>query len=156
MKKCLGCGKLKRITSFSETLKSCKSCRKYRLKYYQINRENIRKKAREHYHKNRKVIRKKWKEYYRLNSHKVRNTDLKREFGITLEDYDRILTRQGGRCAICGILNDNKSPKFHLDHCHNTKKIRGILCRNCNFLLGNAKDSQQILTKAIEYLNNCK
>ena len=80
-------------------------------------------------------------------------THYKKRYGITLEDYDNILESQSGKCAIC----DSDSPggkkgRFAVDHDHETKKIRGLLCGTCNILLGHSKDNTNILLKAIQYL----
>jgi hypothetical protein len=59
---------------------------------------------------------------------------LKYKYGLTPEDYDAKLAEQGGVCAICG-----KSPtkrRLHIDHCHETGRIRGLLCTGCNTRLG--------------------
>ncbi len=82
----------------------------------------------------------------------ARNQMLKRKYGITLEAYDAMLKEQGGVCAICKQENKHKYP-FPVDHCHTTGKIRGILCHNCNLILGNAKDNSDILRAAIGYLD---
>lgn len=89
---------------------------------------------------------------------KARDNMLKRTYGISLEDYNTILENQGGTCAICDkyILtqdpNASVPSSMPLDHCHNTGRIRGILCTNCNHLLGKAKDDVELLKEAIEYL----
>jgi hypothetical protein len=71
--------------------------------------------------------------------------------GYTPEQYADMLAIQGQRCAICGI--DFKTTcKIQLDHCHKTGKIRGLLCANCNFMLGNAKYSTSTLLSAVTYL----
>ena len=71
-------------------------------------------------------------------------------YGITSQDYDQILNKQNKSCAIC------KEPnlKLFVDHCHKNKNVRGLLCHNCNILLGNAKDSPKILRAALAYLGN--
>lgn len=79
----------------------------------------------------------------------LRKSALARKFGMTLEDYDAMLERQQGACAICGITSDKT---FHVDHCHTTGKIRGLLCSNCNTALGLFKDSIELLDKAKLYL----
>jgi hypothetical protein len=58
-------------------------------------------------------------------------------YGLTLADYDRMVAAQGGRCALCA-----KKPKTRLcvDHCHATRKVRRLLCRKCNSMLGFADD----------------
>ena len=71
-------------------------------------------------------------------------------YGITSEDYDLMLISQGKACAIC----KDKNKKLFVDHSHDTKNVRGLLCHSCNILLGNAKDSPHILERAIAYLKN--
>lgn len=64
----------------------------------------------------------------------------------------RLAVKQEGMCDIC---NSTFVPwtKFHIDHCHATGKVRGLLCHNCNIGLGNFKDSKESLSKAIKYLD---
>lgn len=77
-------------------------------------------------------------------------------YGITAADYDKLCEQASiDGCAICGTLQ-NKSgrwkDKWHLDHCHSTNKVRGMLCGNCNRGLGQFQDNQEIMMKAIDYL----
>jgi len=76
---------------------------------------------------------------------------LKRQYGITHEDYELLLKTQGGKCAIC-----RRAPldgvTLHIDHDHVTLKIRGILCGSCNRLIGIAGESVVRLRSAINYL----
>jgi hypothetical protein len=95
------------------------------------------------YHKNKEKVR----TYYRENR---RNAHLKHKYGITLEQYNSLLTKQNGVCAICG--NPPREKLLDTDHDHDTGKIRGLLCWRCNGLLGRARDSIEILESAIEYL----
>ena len=75
----------------------------------------------------------------------------RKRLGLTPEEYESLFNRQGRVCAICGAAVSGKKD-FHLDHDHVTGKIRGILCRHCNSILGMAKDDIVILQKAITYL----
>lgn len=81
---------------------------------------------------------------------------LKRVYNITLEEYQHMYKRQSGLCAICKTegftLNKNQRQKIVIDHCHETGRIRGLLCHNCNRALGLLKDSEENLKRAIEYL----
>lgn len=80
---------------------------------------------------------------------------LKRYYGISIEEWTAILLKQNGLCAICGIKPepDNYGRNgFHVDHHHGTGKVRGLLCRQCNWMLGNAKDDAMILNSAAKYL----
>jgi Recombination endonuclease VII len=69
--------------------------------------------------------------------------------GISLDEFYEVLKNQDGKCKIC---NKTSSKNLCIDHCHVTGKFRGLLCRNCNTLLGHAKDSVEILQSAISYL----
>jgi DNA-directed RNA polymerase subunit RPC12/RpoP len=73
-------------------------------------------------------------------------------YGLTPEEYRAMIERQGGGCAICGG-GPNGMGDFHVDHCHDTKRVRGILCHRCNTMLGLAKDDPARLIAAAEYLN---
>ena len=82
-----------------------------------------------------------------------RNDHLKRRYGITSEDYDRMLKEQGGCCKICGSDEPmHRTKYFTVDHCHETGKVRGLLCHPCNVMLGQAQDNINTLEKAIDYL----
>ncbi|MGL4756199.1 MAG: endonuclease VII domain-containing protein [Aeromonadaceae bacterium] len=83
----------------------------------------------------------------------------KKRYGVTSLEYDEMLKRQGGVCAICGSATPktNKgrggSGSFCVDHCHSTGKIRGLLCMPCNVGLGKFNDEAARLESAIRYLN---
>lgn len=79
-----------------------------------------------------------------------------KKYGLTEEDYNKLLDKQEGKCAICNSSEShrtNTKQNLFVDHCHTTKKVRGLLCHHCNVGLGHFKDEQVLLTKAIEYLN---
>ena len=79
-----------------------------------------------------------------------RKRKLKHQYGISIEEYDRLLTRQNGGCAICG--SPPKTKNLAIDHCHKTGKIRGLLCVSCNVMLGYAKDQPRRLRLGAQYL----
>lgn len=104
----------------------------------------------------RKKIYEQVKEYRRKNPGKKRNCDLKRNYGITSQEFDSILESQGGGCAICG-RSQNKEKRIltlHVDHDHNTGKVRGILCSNCNMGVGKFQDDHKLLEKAAAYIRS--
>ena len=74
-------------------------------------------------------------------------------FGITLETFNSLLTSQNNSCAICGTTNPG-GYNWHVDHCHTTNKVRGILCSACNQGLGLFYDNKTTLQNAITYLEN--
>lgn len=85
---------------------------------------------------------------------------LKRYYGITVDDYYRMLDEQGGACAICeaktpGMRHFKKNGKFemfHVDHCHSTGKVRGLLCSSCNRAIGLIRDDPEIARRLSLYL----
>ena len=72
------------------------------------------------------------------------------KYGITEDIYNSMLVRQGNKCVICEETF-NKTP--HIDHCHSTLEVRGLLCGSCNTAIGLLKDSTNNLSRAIKYLN---
>lgn len=89
-----------------------------------------------------------------------RNADLKRNYGVTLEWYEKTLAEQNGACAVCGKPEDTvihgKKIRLSVDHCHDTGKVRGLLCRACNNAIGAMMHEIPVLQKAIEYLKTHK
>lgn len=78
-----------------------------------------------------------------------RRQNLRRQHGLTLEQYETMLGQQSGGCAICGVGNP---PTLAVDHNHKTGKIRGLLCAKCNTGLGGFRDDTSLLCRAIAYL----
>lgn len=100
-----------------------------------------------------------YRKTWRSNHHDAYlDTSLRKKYGITLEQYTAMYVLQDGRCSICLSELPPLSTKgkdrnlIHLDHNHKTNKVRGLLCPQCNYLLGNCKDDISILEKAIKYL----
>ncbi len=102
------------------------------------------------------VQRQKIDEWQKVNADKVAitraNSRLKRQFGITLDDYNKMFEHQNGCCAICGTHQSELPRALAVDHCHTTLINRGLLCMPCNLMIGHAKDNINILKKAINYL----
>lgn len=86
---------------------------------------------------------------------------LKNVYGITVEKYNEMFNEQNGCCAICGEHQTSLKKSLAVDHCHTSGEVRGLLCTNCNLLLGYATDDTKVLSNAINYLtlerkNKCK
>lgn len=82
---------------------------------------------------------------------------IKRHYNLELEEYTKIMIEQNGVCAICGSSGgDSRGGRLHVDHNHNTGKVRGLLCGNCNKAIGYLKDNVELLAKAIVYLEKEK
>jgi len=82
------------------------------------------------------------------------------KYGINYEEYSRLLKLQNNKCKICGKDDSdqkrNRRARIHqplaVDHCHKTKKVRGLLCFKCNVGLGLFQDSSELLIRATSYL----
>jgi hypothetical protein len=89
----------------------------------------------------------------RYNPRKRKSYSLKYNYGITLEEYERKLENQDFGCAICGIkIPGGNGKHFYVDHNHTTGQVRDLLCHNCNFVIGYAKEDTDILQAVIRYL----
>lgn len=82
-----------------------------------------------------------------------RRSRLKQKYGLTLEEFDELLAQQGGGCAICGSPDPNaQHGVWHVDHCHKTGRVRGLLCGPCNTGIGQMRDDPARLRAAADYL----
>ncbi len=86
---------------------------------------------------------------------KHKDGKLQRSFGISLESYENLLTKQEGKCAICGAEKNVYKGKEHdlfVDHCHINGNVRGLICHRCNYVLGMVKDDPELLEKMGKYI----
>ena len=112
--------------------------------------------------KNIEKVREYQRTRYAENSRPQKSASMKYKYGITYDDYESILAKQGGGCAICGTLDPGGRGKFHVDHdhsCCSTEKtcgkcVRGLLCSHCNTKLGMIESDWKV--KAEAYLKNWK
>ena len=148
-KKCIVCLKSKSIDQYWKNSKSkdgykafCRECgsEKYKLwkkenpqRVYELHKQACDKWRKTH------------PEKARLSCKRYR---VKKRFGLTPEEYDKLI--KTGVCEICGCT----PIKIHLDHCHITSRIRGILCPKCNRGLGHFNDDSSLLMKAVQYLQS--
>jgi len=115
--------------------------------------ERQKKNVRDWIDKNREYKKQKDKDYVKQRVkddpqyHSMRNL---RQYGMTLDDYDEMLKKQNGGCAICG--REPSKRRLHVDHCHETGFVRGLLCFRCNFGLSYFGEDEKMLKSAYEYL----
>lgn len=157
MKICTRCKK-----EHSEETKWCAECKHYgktlskRLLEDPVRREKARlrcKRYRERdpeYHRERARLWRAANPNYKYANQKTKNREshLRRNYGITQEQYQELYDAQGGKCAIRGCGGD----AAHIDHNHNNGKIRELLCSRCNQALGLARESKEILSGMIVYI----
>ena len=149
MKLCKGCGTEKPLEAFDKEKRNtgakgqgvasrCKECRRAQEKDWRAN--------------NTERVNSYQKGYYKANARRqtVQKFSKKAGVSLTLEEYEAMLAKQNGVCAICGSPPKKKS--LAIDHCHANKKIRALLCDSCNYGLGCLKDNPELLEKAAAYL----
>lgn len=124
--------------------------REYNRLWKRKNRKKYLKARRLWNKKNIKRIRAGKRRFYRNNPESVLRSHLKKCYGLSLEDFLQMRKNQKNLCAICKT-EFQKAP--HVDHCHKTGKIRGLLCGLCNISLGGFKDSPERLRAAANYLD---
>lgn len=146
-------------------------------KYYEENREAVREAQRARYVTNREVYNANSKAYNETNRVEISlkrslNKDslsykswvhrLRRVYGLTPDDYARMLEEQSYGCAICGTDSPGNvggptaaRKVFAVDHCHTSGKVRGLLCHHCNRGLGLFRDNPTALRLAAEYVREC-
>ena len=141
MKTCTGCKKDVPLDRFlfeqrrGRHMARCKDCR--------TTSQSAWRRARPEYERER----------YAKDKAGARERHLVRKYGVTLASYDSMLQAQDGKCAIC-LAPEAAQFKgvFHVDHCHATSAVRGLLCRGCNHMLGSVGDDPAVLRRAIAYL----
>jgi hypothetical protein len=88
-----------------------------------------------------------------LNPELAKDHGRKGRYGLPIGAFERMLAEQKGTCAICETSDPGGKGTFHVDHCHDTGIIRGLLCHNCNVGIGNMRHSTDLLRRAITYLD---
>lgn len=76
---------------------------------------------------------------------------LQKKFGLTRADYDDMFEAQGNGCAICGKTNDS-GKELHVDHCHDSNRVRGLLCFRCNAAVGLLQNAPDLAVRLADYL----
>lgn len=133
--------------------------RKYYAKPDVKAREKVKRQA--YYEANKERFIEKSKAWREENPGRKRFADwaghLRRKYGITPEQYDAMLDAQGGKCAICGRLEqDSPRGRLVVDHMHCSGKVRSLLCGQCNSGIGLLGENTDVLRRAIEYIEQHK
>lgn len=166
-KRCVKCGKTKPLSEYTihnaekgQHRNFCHECEKKWIRKYHKTPQG-KDKRKEWVGQNKEKI----EAYYELyhNDPEKRKASktyqrkywLMKQFGITPDDYDRMLNEQNGGCAICDSdKSGNRSKNFMIDHDHETGKVRGLLCYRCNQAIGAFDDNPDLLRKAATYLED--
>lgn len=162
-KVCSKCGEMKPLSEFHAgagrggVRADCKVCFRARRNAKYRDDPEFRREAKERVARwrveNDEYYRARQAEYQKSDAYRrsLRQTHLKTKYGITLQDYDEMLERQDGGCAICG-RPPRADISLHVDHDHGTGLVRGLLCFPCNNALGLMGDDPARLARAIDYL----
>jgi hypothetical protein len=126
----------------------------YQREYYAKNRDKIRKQVKARYPKYAEKHRAASKEFRAKRPVYQRAYYFERQYGITVEDYNRMFEEQGGRCKICETHQSELSKALAVDHDHSTGRVRGLLCHRCNTALGLMNDDPRTIRKMIAYLSD--
>lgn len=150
---CSICGKNKRAIDFQKVKDKrsglstyCKECLRILTLQWKLNNTGRVREYGKKYFKNLPAERKRlYSRRYRLKN-----------YGLTLERYDQLLSGQKGKCKICKSPPNGPGKVLHVDHCHKTKKVRGLLCSDCNTGLGKFRDNPRLLKIARDYIRHNK
>lgn len=143
MRTCTVCELEKTLDQFDRTTRTidgrreqCKSCRS---EYYQRHRAT-------------------WSEEYKQKrADDKRYWRIQKKYGLTREQYEKMLLSQNSACAIClkpeGGKYREKVIHLSVDHDHNTGRVRGLLCRDCNTAIGKLREDTEAMNRAVIYLS---
>lgn len=155
LRHCKVCKKEGNKDNFLPDENLCNDCYKERSKrYYNNHKDHIKRKVREYAVTNEDKVKESGKRYRRSNKNRIKLYFVKWAYNLSPEEYELLLQNNNGFCPICNIKSEN----LCIDHDHNTKRVRGMICSSCNLGLGNFHDDIDYLKKCIKYLtklNNC-
>lgn len=118
---------------------------------YVANREKLLAGMAAYYAANKKKEMARVAAWQKANPEKVKASRRRCLYGLSPEDFQLMLAAQKNACGIC---KETFSKPPHIDHCHKTGEVRGLLCGRCNVALGGFRDSPEILDRAKKYLTN--
>jgi hypothetical protein len=160
-KQCSKCGNYLPLSAFYQRTgakshhSACKICERAMAKdWYERNKDKASAKVKEWRQHNSDAV----KQYRADNRQKHYRQELGRKYGVEPSWFDEQLQIQINACACCNrqFQWGDKQTAPHVDHCHNTKAVRGILCNRCNTVLGLCKDDDELLLGMARYLRKCR
>lgn len=148
--RCRSCEQDLPSEAFAKNQRACRECQRA---YYLANKDRNREKNRlrwKKYDANRAAAKVAAQRAERESDpQKFIDRNLRSKYGISLDEQRALIAEQSGRCGICSC---ELGERFHQDHDHVTKQHRGVLCQNCNHLIGHFKDDINRIAAAIGYL----
>ena len=159
-KRCSKCGNDFLLSAFYQRTgaksrhSACKVCERAMAKdWYERNKDKATAKVKEWRQQNIGAV----KQYRIDNRQKHYRQELVRKYGVEPTWFDEQIRQQGDSCVCCKrkFQWGDKQTSPHVDHCHETKTVRGILCNRCNTVLGLCKDDDKLLSSLARYLRKC-
>lgn len=159
-KTCSKCGETKTLDAFYRQKRGrlgrssvCRTCAQARDACYSRARQSKRRPEQAAYRRKHPEKVKAWKAaYYQKHKEKLWAQKLLNAYGVSAAQYYAMLDAQNGRCAICARHQDAFAKRLFVDHCHQSGKIRGLLCKDCNIALGILGDSRSRVLQVARYL----
>ena len=161
-RRCLTCGASKPLSAFGPRQSRCRPCRSVaQVTWQQLNRDKYRKQQNRWCAANRDKTKVYAHRAYLKMSDEAKHrkaaaakiAHLKRTYSLTPDDWQALHDRQGGLCALCKIPGRvGKHGKLHVDHDHETGRVRGLLCGACNVALGVLGDTSRRIEAVLAYL----
>jgi hypothetical protein len=125
--------------------------KKFKKTYYEKNKEKVLSSVKAYQQENSSFIKERKNAKYKSSDFScIKDKRLMQNYGIRLTDYQRMYIEQNGQCKICKSFHE----VLDVDHCHNSKVVRGLLCQRSNKGLGLFKDNPIFLQSALDYLNH--
>jgi hypothetical protein len=166
VKTCSKCKVEKQLTAFGKCVdrkdglsQYCKECWK---DHYKAHRQRNLERGHQRYESNKAwILDKNKRRYEKLKAEFgsdvsfpeiKRNRHYKTRYGIDIETYNLLLLQQNHSCLICGVHQKELTKRLAIDHCHQTGKVRGLLCAKCNKGLGQFNDNPELIKRAAAYL----
>ena len=126
------------------------------------NKRRNRVRSADYYENNRASNRKRYHTKYKHQPNHKKNAyryTIRTQYKLSEDAYNTLFDNQNGCCLICSDIlynpfRNNNGTCPHVDHCHATSKVRGLLCLKCNLGLGSFRDNKELLLKAAKYLEN--
>jgi hypothetical protein len=159
VKRCTKCGELKPLDEFYRSnggrdgrRADCKACDATRRRvWYRANRERVIANVVAWQRDNKERYNARQREYRESHPDRDWPAYLRRNFGLTVDEYEAFVAAHDSRCAICDA-EPPEGKRHHLDHDHESGAVRGLLCVRCNNGLGQFRESPALLQRAADYL----
>jgi len=151
----------KNKANFSALKNSCKKCvtdSGYWKKQYAKYSESQKMNKKSYYERNKEKVKAKVKEYRKNPDVKFKHglVRLRKETGMSSDEihewYNKQFAEQNGCCMICGLHESEIKTRLHIDHNHETGKLRALLCPACNLGIGSLQDDAELCLAAYSYL----